>query len=117
MGILDIIAAVALVGMGAMVWATELGAKYGPSESIIQLAQALVATGALLVPLGALSIADASRHTGLTARAAGACACVVALGSAAWALLAWASRGAFMVWGLIGVVLGLVTLALVRSGH
>lgn len=117
MGILDIFAAAILVSMGAMLWTTELNAKIGGSETIMQLAQVLVATGVLLVPLGALAIVNASRRTAATTMAAGACACVVALGSAAWATFVWASRGTFPAWGLIGVILGTLTLVLVRREH
>lgn len=117
MGILDIFAAVILVGMGAMFWTTELAARFGGSETIIQLAQVLVVTGILLVPLGVLSIVDASRRTAGTTRAASICACVVAGGSAAYALFVWASQRTFPAWGLIGVVLGVLTLILVRKEH
>lgn len=115
MGILDMLAALFLIGMGVMFWTTELNAKVGGDGAIILLAQTLIVTGALLVPLGALSIAHASWRTAATAAAAIVCACVVAAGSAAYALFVWASHGAFLAWALVGVVLGLPTLILVRK--
>ena len=63
MGILDIIAAIFLVIMGAMLLKVEANAKYGASEAIIQALKFLIALGAILIPLGILLIVNASRRT------------------------------------------------------
>lgn len=117
MGILDIIAAAVLVGMGAMIWTTELNAVSGSNEMAIQLAQVLVVTGVLFVPMGILSTIDASRRTAATTMAACICACVVTVGSAAYASFVLISQRSFLAWSLIGVVIGIANLILIRKEH
>jgi len=117
MGILDIIAALVLVGMGAMIWTTALNAVSGSNEMVIQLAQVLVVTGVLFVPMGILSIIDASRRTAATMMAASICACVVTVGSAAYAIFVLINQRSFLVWSLIGVIIGIMNLILIRKEH
>ena len=70
MGILDIIAAIFLVIMGAMLLNVEVNAKYSASEAIIQALQFLIALGVILIPLGILLIVNASRRTAAARTAA-----------------------------------------------
>lgn len=114
MGILDIIAAVFLVMMGLMLWHTEVNAEYGGSEAIIQGLRFLVVLGVFLLPLGILSIVNASRRTAATRTAASVCAWVVTIGSAAYAIFQWISHVPFAFFGLIGLVLGIPALILLR---
>lgn len=92
MGILDIIAAIFLVIMGAILLNMEVNAKFGGGESIIQALKFLIALGIILIPLGILLIANASRRTSVTRIAGSICAWVVIVGSAAYAIFLWISH-------------------------
>ena len=52
MGILDIIAAIFLVIMGALLLNVEFNAEFGGSAAIIQALKFLIALGVILIPLG-----------------------------------------------------------------
>ena len=114
MGILDIIAAIFLVIMGAMLLNVEVNAKYGASEAIIQALQFLIALGVILIPLGILLIVNASRRTAATRTAATIYAWVVTVGSAAYTLFQWISHVPYALFGLIGLVLSIPALVLLR---
>jgi|GEM_PF-2685326 len=114
MGILDIIAAVILVGMGVLFWSTGLTARVG-GESTIQLAQALIIMGVLLVPLGVLAILHVSRRTAATTMAASIYACAVAVGSVAYTVFIRINQGGALAFvGLFGFVVSMPTLVLIR---
>ncbi len=114
MGILDIIAAVILAGMGVLFWSTGLTARVG-GESTIQLAQALIIMGVLLVPLGVLAILYVSRRTAAIAMAASIYACAVAVCSVAYTVFTRINQGgAFAFVGLFGFVASIPTLILIR---
>ena len=112
MGILDIIAAIFLVIMGAMLLNVEVNAKYSASEAIIQALQFLIALGVILIPLGILLIVNASRRTAATRTAATIYAWVVTVGSAAYTLFQWISHVPYAFFGLIGLVLSIPALVL-----
>ena len=114
MGILDIIAAIFLVIMGAMLLNVEVNAKYSASEAIIQALQFLIALGVILIPLGILLIVNASRRTAATRTAATIYAWVVTVGSAAYTLFQWISHVPYAFFGLIGLVLSIPALVLLR---
>ncbi len=114
MGILDIIAAIFLVIMGAMLLNVEVNARYGGSEAIIRALQFLIALGVASLPLGILMIVNASRRTAFSRTAASICAWVVTVGSAVYALFLWISHVPFAFFGLIGLVLGIPSRVLLR---
>ncbi len=117
MGVLDIIAAIFLIIMGAMLLNVEVNAKYGASEAIIQALQFLIALGVILISLGILLIVNASRRTVVIRTAASICAWVVTVGSAAYALFQWISHVPFAFFGLFGLVLGIPALVLLRRSR
>ena len=112
MGILDIIAAIFLVIMGAMLLNVEVNAKYSASEAIIQALQFLIALGVILIPLGILLIVNASRRTAATRTAATIYAWVVTVGSAVFTLFQWINHVPFAFFGLFGLVLSIPALVL-----
>ena len=112
MGILDIIAAIFLVIMGAMLLNVEVNAKYSASEAIIQALQFLIALGVILIPLGILLIVNASRRTAATRTAASIYAWMVTVGSAAYTLFPWINHVPFAFFGLFGLVLSIPALVL-----
>lgn len=114
MGILDIIAAIFLVIMGAMLLNVEVNAKYGASEAIIHALQFLIALGVILIPLGILLIVNASRRTAAARTAASIYAWMVTVGSAAYTLFQWINHVPFAFFGLFGLVLSIPALVLLR---
>lgn len=117
MGILDIIAAIFLVIMGAMLLNVEVNAKYSASEAIIQALQFLIALGVILIPLGILLIVNVSRRTGVIRMVAIIYAWVVTVGSAVFTLFQWINHVPFAFFGLFGLVLGIPSLALLRRSN
>ena len=117
MGILDIIAAIFLVIMGAMLLKVEANAKYGASEAIIQALKFLIALGVILIPLGILLIVNVSRRTGVIRMVAIIYAWVVTVGSAVFTLFQWINHVPFAFFGLFGLVLGIPSLALLRRSN
>ena len=111
MGILDIIAAIFLVIMGAMLL-NVVNAKYSASEAIIQALQFLIALGVILIPLGILLIVNASRRTAATRTAASIYAWMVTVGSAVYTLFQWINHVPFAFFGLFGLVLSIPALVL-----
>lgn len=114
LGILDIVAAVFLVVMGAMLLNMEVNAKYGGGEAIVQALQLLIALGVVLLPLGIFLVVNASRRTAFSRTAACICAWVATVGSAAFLLFRWVSHVPFAFLGLIGLVPGIPALVLLR---
>ena len=112
MGILDIIAAIFLVIMGAMLLNVEVNAKYSASEAIIEALQFLIALGVILIPLGILLIVNASRRTAATRTAASIYAWMVTVGSAVYTLFQWINHVPFAFFGLFGLVLSIPALVL-----
>ena len=117
MGILDIIAAIFLVIMGALLLNVEFNAEFGGSAAIIQALKFLIALGVILIPLGILLIVNVSRRTGVIRMVAIIYAWVVTVGSAVFTLFQWIKHVPFAFFGLFGLVLGIPSLALLRRSN
>ena len=117
MGIFDIIAAILLVIMGAMLLNVDVNAKHGASEVILQALKFLIALGVILIPLGILLIVNVSRRTGVIRMVAIIYAWVVTVGSAVFTLFQWINHVPFAFFGLFGLVLGIPSLALLRRSN
>ena len=112
MGILDIIAAIFLVIMGALLLNVEFNAEFGGSAAIIQALKFLIALGVILIPLGILLIVNVSRRTGVIRMVAIIYAWVVTVGSAVFTLFQWINHVPFAFFGLFGLVLSIPALVL-----